>query len=155
MNNVRSNIRLAAAIVFSLSGPCIAADDADKAALKPQVPSKRHFTAEEKAEKQARKACKIGICDILATKEQIGPDVACDIVKTWRADDIVNMLSGRIDWLWGKAVCQSKLKLDRAPLAKAMGESRQKIVMKTHTVRCTLHQKQDKLTLSRSTWLQR
>jgi hypothetical protein len=144
MNNMRSNIWLAAAILFSPSGPCIAADDADKYALGPQVTSKRHLTPEEKAEKQARKACKIEICDILATKEQIGPDVGCDIVKTWRADDIVNMLGGRIDWPWGKAVCQSKLKLDRALLAKALSEPRQKIVMKTQTVRCTLHQKKGK-----------
>ena len=46
--------------------------------------AKTELTDEERAEKQARKACKIKICDILATKEPQGDDVSCDIVKTWR-----------------------------------------------------------------------
>ena len=52
-----------------------------------------------------------------------GEDVACDIVKTWREEDIVKMLGGKISWPWGKAVCQSKLELQRKPLALAMSES--------------------------------
>ena len=71
----------------------------------------RVLTPEEKAEKEARKACKNKICDILATKNPQGDDVACDIVKTWREEDIVKMLGGQIQWPWGKAVCQSKLEV--------------------------------------------
>ena len=100
------------------SSAALAAEDAAKPDLGPQVTSKRVLTPEEKAEKEARKACKIEICDIVATKEPRGPDVACDIIKTWRAEDIVKMLGGRINWPWGKAVCQSKLRLERAPLAE-------------------------------------
>ena len=74
----------------------------------------RVLTPEEKAEKEARKACKNKICDILATKNPQGDDVACDIVKTWREEDIVKMLGGQIQWPWGKAVCQSKLEVKRA-----------------------------------------
>ena len=48
--------------------------------------------------------------------------MACDITKTWRAEDIAKMLGGKIDWPWGKAVCQSKLEISRAALAKAMSE---------------------------------
>ncbi len=105
-----------------------------------QVTSKRVLTEEEKAEKLARRACKIEICDVLATKEQQGPDITCDIVKTWRAEDIVNMLGGRINWPWGKAVCQSQLHLKRAPLAKAMSEARYQVEMNSHSVRCSLYQ---------------
>ena len=106
-----------------------------------QVTSKRVLTPAEKAEKEARKACKIEICDILATKEPQGPDVACDILKTWRDDDIVKMLGGRINWPWGKAVCQSKLRLKRAPLANAMSAPRARVELESQTVRCSLHQK--------------
>jgi hypothetical protein len=81
------------------------------------------LTPEEKAEKDARKACKAKICDILATREETGDDVACDIVKTWRAEDIAKMLGGKLDWPFGKAVCKSKLELKRASLAKAMSEA--------------------------------
>ena len=79
-----------------------------------QGDAKTELTDEERAEKQARKACKIKICDILATKDPQGDDVSCDIVKTWRKSDITKMLGGRFDWPWGKAVCQSKLDFKRS-----------------------------------------
>lgn len=101
-------------------------------------------TAEEKAEKQARKACKIEICDIVATREQQGPDVACDIAWTWREAEIIDALGGHVDWPWGKLVCQTALRLERAPLAKAMSEQRYNIAMQTQTVRCSLHHKDGK-----------
>jgi hypothetical protein len=68
---------------------------------------KNDLTPEERAEKQARKACKIKICNILAANEPQGDNVSCDIVKTWRESDITKMLGGRFDWPWGRAVCQS------------------------------------------------
>ncbi|HEY6670428.1 MAG TPA: hypothetical protein VI075_05785, partial [Methyloceanibacter sp.] len=96
---------------------------------------------EEKAEKEARKACKAKICDIIATRDPAGDDVSCDIVKTWREEDIAKMLGGKISWPWGKAVCQSKLELPRASLAKAMSEAEYEVVMPQQKVRCTLAQK--------------
>jgi hypothetical protein len=67
--------------------------------------------------------------------------VSCDIVKTWRGEDNAKMLGGKIDWPWGNALCQSKLELQRAPLAKAMSEASYVIAMPSQTVRCTLAQK--------------
>jgi hypothetical protein len=81
------------------------------------------------------------ICDIIATRDPNGDDVSCDIVKTWREEDIAKMLGDKIGWPWGKAVCQSKLELPRAPLAKAMSEASYAIVMPAQKVRCTLAQK--------------
>ncbi len=102
---------------------------------------KRELTPEEKAEKEARKACKAKICDIIATSDPNGDDVSCDIVKTWREEDIAKMLGGTISWPWGKAVCQSKLELERKSLASAMSENAKEIVMPAQKVRCTLAQK--------------
>jgi len=59
----------------------------------------------------------------------VGEDVSCDIVKTWREEVIAKMLGGKISWPWGKAVCQSKLELARASLAKAMSEPQYEISM--------------------------
>jgi len=117
--------------------------EANKAAAgaTPTPAKEPELTPEEKAEKEARKACKIKICDILATKDATGDDVACDIVKTWRGEDIAKMLGGKIDWPWGNAVCQSKLELQRAPLAKAMSEASYVIAMPSQKVRCMLAQK--------------
>lgn len=99
------------------------------------------LTPEEKAEKEARKACKKTICDIIATRDQNGADVSCGIVKTWREEAIVKMLGGKISWPWGKAVCRSKLELERKPLALAMSEDAHEIVMPAQKVQCTLAQK--------------
>ena len=129
-----------AALLIGGAPAALAAENAATPDLGPQVTSKRVLTPEEKAEKEARKACKVEICDIIATKEPRGPDVACDIIKTWRSEDIVKMLGGHINWPWGKAVCQSKLRLKRAPLARAMSEPRYKVAMESQTVRCSLYQ---------------
>lgn len=118
------------------------AEPSDAAPSAPSADAKRVLTPEEQAEKDARKECKKKICDIIATREPNGDDVACDIVKTWREEDIVKMLGGQISWPWGKAVCQSKLELKRAPLAKAMSEPEYEIVMPAQKVRCTLAQKE-------------
>jgi hypothetical protein len=99
------------------------------------------LTAEERAEKQARKACKIKICDILATKDRQGDDVSCDIVKTWRESDITKMLGGRFDWPWGKAVCQSKLDIKREQLANAVTQANYEVALPAQKVSCTLAQK--------------
>jgi hypothetical protein len=99
------------------------------------------LTPEEKAEKEARKECKKKICDILATRDPNGDDVACDITKTWREEDITKMLGGKITWPWGKAVCQSKLEIKRADLAKAMSEAEYEVALEPQKVSCTLAQK--------------
>ena len=110
------------------------------AAATPAAPE-REPTPEEKAEKEARKECKKTICDILATRDPNGSDVACDITKTWREEDITKMLGGKITWPWGKAVCQSKLEIKRADLAKAMSEPEYEVALEPQKVSCTLAQK--------------
>jgi hypothetical protein len=107
----------------------------------PSGAAKRQLTPEETAEKEARKECKKKICDIVATRDPNGENVSCDIVKTWREEDIVKMLGGKVKWPWGKAVCQSKLELERKSLALAMSEASHEIVMPVQKVRCTLAQK--------------
>jgi hypothetical protein len=97
--------------------------------------AKRVLTPEELAEKDARKACKKKICDIIASRDPTGEDVSCDIVKTWREDDIVKMLGGKISWRWGKAVCQSRLEVKRTDLALAMSAPDYDMVMPEQKVR--------------------
>jgi hypothetical protein len=111
----------------------------DAQVLGPQVSSKIEVSSEERAENAARKVCKIEICDIIATREPIGEDIACDLRKTWRADSLTRMLGDQFSWPWGKAVCQSKLNLSRADLAAAMLEANTTIKMDKFTVSCELH----------------
>lgn len=137
---------VAAALAFAMNVPAFAEDTSPSTSPSEAAPpasnsGKDDLTAEERAEKQARKACKLKICDILATKDPQGDDVSCDIVKTWREQDITKMLGGRFDWTWGKAVCQSKLEVKREALVKAMTEANYEVVLPEQKVRCTLAQK--------------
>jgi hypothetical protein len=117
-------------------------DSAPLAAPDTSSAAKRELTPEEQAEKDARKACKKKICDIIASRDPTGEDVSCDIVKTWREEDIVKMLGGRINWPWGKAVCQSRLEVKRKDLALAVSEPAYAMAMPAQKVRCTLAQKE-------------
>ena len=136
---------LAAAFALAMNIPAFAEDPGTSTspsdAAAPARDAGKDLTPEERAEKQARKACKVKICDILATKDAQGDDVSCDIVKTWREADITKMLGGRFDWTWGKAVCQSKLEVKREALVKAMTEANYEVVLPEQKVRCTLAQK--------------
>jgi hypothetical protein len=96
------------------------------------------LSPEEKAEKEARKACKAKICDILATREEAGDDVACDIVKTW-PPDIAKMLGGKVGWPFGKAVCSSSSV--GAPRSPGPSEAAYEVVLPAQTVSCSLAQK--------------
>ncbi len=143
----------AATILLALSAlACAAAEDqpaqgeaspAEPAPSASSDQSKAELTPEEKAEKDARRACKAKLCDIIATRDPNGDNVSCDIVKTWREDEIVKMLGGKISWPWGKAVCQSRLELERKSLALAMSEPAHEIIMPVQNVRCTLAQKSE------------
>lgn len=121
--------------LLGVSATNLAAED-----LGPRVKSDREPTPEEQAQKAAREACRIEICDIIETRERLGTDVACDVGWTWRTDEIVEALAGRVDWVWGRITCQSELRLQRTALAEAMSTPSATIEVAPHTVRCALDQ---------------
>ena len=107
-----------------------------------QPPStEEELTPEEKAEKEARKACKVELCSVINSKNANGPDISCDIIKTWREKAITKMLGGSIQWTWGKAVCKSRLVVKRESLAKAMTEPKYEISLPEQKAHCMLAQK--------------
>lgn len=119
----------------SVLGQAVAADKA------PVV-----LTAAEKAEKESRKACKIQICEVFRFKKTTGEQIACPIVKTWREEDIKDMVTGgKIGWRWGKVFCQFDLKLAQADLAKVVNESSYELKVPVHTIHCKVDRKKDGL----------
>jgi hypothetical protein len=104
---------------------------------------KRVLTPEEKAEKAQRRVCKIQICSVLSSRDLEGADIDCPVVKTWREEDIEDILGGQIDWPWGKARCSTQLKLSRAMLARAAGEDGVKAKLDKHTIHCSLDLKSE------------
>ena len=136
---------IAAAALLSGCPDAIRTEDAAAQASAEATPltdvDSRQLGQEEKAEDEARKACKAKICEIIATRDPDGDNVSCDIVKTWREEDMAKMLGDKIFWPWGKAVCQAKLKLKRASLAQAMSKPTYNVDMAPQTVRCRLERK--------------
>ena len=105
---------------------------------------KRILTPEERAEKAQRRICKVQICSIFSTKDPEGADIDCPIVKTWREEDIEEILGGgKLDWPWGKARCTAQLKLNRATLAAAAGTEGTVAKLEKHTITCSLDLKSD------------
>jgi hypothetical protein len=104
---------------------------------------KRALTAKEQAEKAVRRACEAKICEVIASGDPVGEDVTCDIVKSWPEEEIVEMLGGRINWPWGGAMCQSKIRLPRMSLVKAMTEASYEVTLPTQKARCELAQDED------------
>lgn len=108
---------------------------------KTAAPAAEELTPEEADEKRARLACKRAICDVIASRDPVGPDISCLVVKTWREKTITKMLGNQIDWPWGKARCKSQLELKREALSKALTEPKYDVVMPSQKLTCTLAQK--------------
>jgi len=93
-------------------------------------------------EKADRRGCKVQICDIARNGKAEGPDVSCNVVKTWTASELKDrVLKGRIDWPWGNATCQANIKLPRSTLAKALSGATVEARLAKQAVNCTIDQK--------------
>lgn len=119
--------------VFGGALPAFAADE-----------EARVLTPEEQAEKDSRKACKIQICDIFRSKKTSGDKVACDIQKTWREEDVKDMVAGgQVGWRWGKMVCKFNLDLTQAELADAVSKPEYELKVKPHNITCVIDKKDE------------
>ena len=102
------------------------------------------LTEEEKAEKEARKSCKIKICNVFRSKKASGETIACHIKKSLREKAIKEMVTGgKIGWRWGKMYCQFDLKLKQADLARAVNEAQYDLKLAPHTINCKVDRKSD------------
>jgi len=129
------------ALSLAVATPALAQD---KEPAPASAKKKRVLTPEEKKEKEQRKTCKIQMCDVLYSKNAEGPDISCDIIKTWREEDVEEMVTGgKIDWPWGAAKCTTKLTVSRELLAKAAGSDSYVAKLKPHKVACTLDRKSE------------
>jgi hypothetical protein len=96
------------------------------------------LTPEEKAEKEARKACKIEVCKAFHSKSATG-QIACHVIKSWRKERLTKLISKlKVTWPYGGVHCSTDLSVDRADLVKAMTEPKAEIAFQKHTVTCSI-----------------
>jgi hypothetical protein len=97
------------------------------------------LTPEEKAEKDARQACKVDLCRAFRAKVAAGNDIACHVIKSWRKEQLVKLVSKlKVTWPYEGAHCSTDLSVKRGELIKAMSEPKVEIDFEKHTVSCSI-----------------
>lgn len=103
------------------------------------------LTKEELAEKEARKACKVDICAAFRKPAAKGSDIACEIPKSWRKEQLVKMVSKlKVTWPYGPVRCMSAINLKRDDLVKAVTAGKHTLQLDKHAVSCTIDKVDDK-----------
>lgn len=91
-------------------------------------------------EKDARRACKLEICNAFA-KPATGP-IACEFTKTWTQREVLErVVGGSYVWGYGFIQCTMKVNMDRAAAAKAMSEPSYTLALSEHTMTCDVEDK--------------
>ncbi len=97
------------------------------------------LTPEEKAEKEARKACKVDICAAFRNPKAAGSDITCDVMKSFRKEQLIKMVARlKITWPYGPVKCTSAVKLKRDDLLKAVTEPKHQSQLEKHAVQCVI-----------------
>jgi hypothetical protein len=96
------------------------------------------LTPEEKAEKDARQACKIDLCRAFHSKDATG-DIACHVIKSWRKEQLVKLVGKiKVSWPYEGAHCSTDLDIKRGDLVKAMSEPKAELQLAQHKVSCSI-----------------
>lgn len=104
---------------------------------KPADPALEELTPAELAEREGRKACKIEICSAFHLRKPEGPDITCNVLKSWRKEQLQKMIErAKVSWPWGPVKCVADIKLKRADLIKAMGDKTYVAQLDAHEVNC-------------------
>jgi len=65
--------------------------------------------------------CGKDICAIIASKKANGPDLSCDIAKTWDKDEIKKSAdSNNLSWGLGSAKCSATVRVKRSEIVAAL-----------------------------------
>ena len=77
--------------------------------------------ADSTDEKQKIARCAKDICSIIVSKNAKGPDLSCDLTKTWEREEIQKGADAKsLSWGLGSARCSVKLYAKRADIAAAL-----------------------------------
>ncbi len=105
------------------------------------------LTPAEEAEREGRKACKIQICKAFHDKTFSAENVSCDIVKSWRKEQVSKLVAKlKVTWPYGPVRCTSKVNLKRADLLTALDGTTHDMTLDTHTVHCTIDREKEPAT---------
>jgi hypothetical protein len=95
--------------------------------------------AESDADKQKLYQCAKDICNIILSKKASGPDLACDVTKTWEDKEIEKGASSKsLSWGLGTAQCHFKLTAKRSAVLAALNTPENTFRADRQTVACVI-----------------
>lgn len=106
------------------------------------------LTPEERAEREARKACKVELCRAFRNPgEQTSGNITCTIPKSWRKSQLDKMVSkAKVSWPWGSVHCVADIDIPRSDLVSAMRDAKYDLKLKTHHVACSVQREKKEAT---------
>jgi hypothetical protein len=104
------------------------------------APNRAQALDELKHEKKAISACERTLCNMLVTKQASGPDLKCDLTKTWGKKTIKSAESSTLSWAFGDARCTVKIDVRRAEILQAISASKAKFWLPDQRVHCIVEE---------------
>ncbi len=95
--------------------------------------------ADSRAEKEKIAQCGRELCSIAVFRKASGPDLRCDLTKTWAKEDIQKGADYKnLSWGFGSARCAAKFRAKRARLVKALTSHEAKLKLGKQAVACEI-----------------
>ncbi|MGO9174230.1 MAG: hypothetical protein ACLP7P_20005 [Rhodomicrobium sp.] len=95
--------------------------------------------ADNAEEKQKLAQCAKDICGIIVSKNASGPDLTCDLTKTWEKEEIQKGADAKkIAWGLGTAKCSVKVSAKRADLVAALTSPENTLKISKQSVSCEI-----------------
>ena len=110
------------------------------AAAGTQFAAPGHALEPAPGEADAIKACERQLCTMVLGRQSSGPDLACEVAKTWDRDTLKKGDSSSVSWGFGDARCSVDLALSRADVVAALTKDKHTIVVPEHKVDCIVEQ---------------
>ena len=131
------------AVVLGL-GALVCGVPADPASAQMLAGTQTDMTAEEKAEKDGRKDCKVQICAAMHNRKP-GQDISCSVVKSWRKEHLDKIVGkAGVSWPWGRVKCTAPINLKREMLTKALDGSKHDADIGTQSIVCEVERTEGK-----------
>jgi hypothetical protein len=93
--------------------------------------------ADREEEKKKLYQCAKDLCSIILSKSPKGPDLVCDVTKTWDKDQLQKGADSKnIGWGLGSATCSAKFTIKRADIVTALTSPEAKFKPGRQSVAC-------------------
>jgi hypothetical protein len=91
-------------------------------------------------EEKEVKACERKLCTMVLGRATAGPDLRCEVAKTWDRDTLKKGESSSVSWGFGDARCSLDLTLSRADIIAALTAPKHTVQIPEQEVRCIVEQ---------------